>query len=385
MAGGALRGRAVDARGRPHADTIDATELFLTLLSGDADPALRAAFPGAVRAALAGDRAPLLRLKRRSFSIDAEPPPPGLLSTALYTATTCEELALPWPRSTPADPAARRRLAQATAAAIPDSAFAPFDRATVLGNDILRLCDRWAAAPAPPAFGPGPLPDVPVLLLEGEDDLRTPVENARRVAALFPRAALVIAPATGHSVLGSDRSRCADRAFARFLTGRAVAESCPRHRRDFPARPPPPRSLRELAPARSPRARAVAALAATLGDVAEDSLTALILDERDPDLARGGGLRAGRYRLDGRLRLHLHGLSFVPGVRVSGLLRRFGGRQSGRVRLFGPAVLDGVLSVRGRRVRGRLGGRPVSARLASGARAARVRAAAARLPGPAGR
>ena len=37
----------------------------------------------------------------------------------------------------------------------------------------------------------------------------------------------------------------------------------------------------------------------------EDALTRFIFDERDPDLARGGGLRAGRYRIDGDNRLHL--------------------------------------------------------------------------------
>jgi hypothetical protein len=338
-----------------------------------------------VRAALAGDGAPLLRLKRRSLSIDGAPPPPRLLSTALFTATTCEELALPWPRTTPADPAERRRLAELAVAAIPDAALAPFDRAAVLGNDILRLCDRWPAAPVAPAFGPGPLPDVPVLLLAGEDDLRTPAENARRAAALFPRSELVLAPATGHSVLGSDATGCAERAFAHFLAERPVSTRCPRRRRAFPATPPPPRSLRALAPGRAPRAQAVAALAATLSDVAEDATTGFVLAE-GRDLARGGGLRAGRYRLDRRVRLHLHGVVYVPGVRVSGLLRRFGGRsQAGHVRLSGPAVPDGALSVRGRRVSGRLGGRPVSGLLDPAGGAARLRVSVARLPEPAGR
>ena len=62
----------------------------------------------------------------------------------------------------------------------------------------------------------------------------------------------------------------------------------------------------------------------TLRDVAEDAVTELIFDPRDPDLARGGGLRSGRYRIDGENTLELDGVAFVPGVtltgRVSGLL-----------------------------------------------------------------
>src|SRR5262249_33924190 len=156
---------------------------------------LRAAFPGAVHSALDGDAAPLLRLRRRAFEVDAEPPPPRALSTAVYAATTCEEAPLPWSRATPPDPAERHAQAAARAATILDSAFAPFDRATALASDTLDLCERWPQAPAAPDFGPGPLPDVPVLMVEGEDDLRTPVENAERTAQLFPHARVLVAPA----------------------------------------------------------------------------------------------------------------------------------------------------------------------------------------------
>ena len=266
------------------------------LISGDFDPALRAAFPGAVRAALNGDRAPLLRLGRRSFSVEGEPPPPRLISTALFTATTCEEMRIPWPRTAPPDPAERRRQAEAAAALLPDQAFLPFDRASLLENDLLQLCDRWPASPVEPTFGPGPLPDVPVLLLEGEEDLRTPVEGAQRVAAQFPQAKLVVAPDTGHSALGSDASGCTERAFGQLLPRSARVDH-------LPARPPRVPAHAAAADARCARSRrrtgvggtrgrALTALALTLRDVGEDSLTSFILDERDPDLARGGGLRA---------------------------------------------------------------------------------------------
>ena len=383
MKGGDVRGQVVDPHGRRRPARLSRGELFLMLIAGDFDPALRAALPGAVRAALDGDTMPLLRLGRRSFSVEGEPPPPRLLSTALFTATTCEEMRFPWARAAPPDPVQRRHDAAASAALIPDTAFFPFDRVSLLDNDLLQLCDRWPAFPVEPVFGPGPMPDVPVLLLEGEDDLRTPVEGAQRVAAQFPRAQLVVAPSTGHSALGSDASGCAEQAFAHFFRSQPVSTACPRRRREFPASPPPPRRLTRVpvtAGVGGLRGRALTALALTLRDVGEDTLTRFIFDERDPDLARGGGLRGGRYRLDGDNRLHLDDVKFVPGVRVSGFVRRFGAqRQSGRLRLGG--TVDGVLSLRGRRVSGRLRGERVRAVLSARTATSGLQAAAARLPG----
>ena len=213
-----IRGRVIDRQGRARVRRLTRADVFSILIAGDFDPVLRAAFPGSVRAALHGDPTPLLRLRRRAAAVDAEPPPNARpFSTALYAATSCEEAPLPWDRSTPPNPGERHRQAAARAAQIPESDFEPFDRATSLASDVLNLCERWPNAPLAPDFGPGPLPDVPVLLLEGEDDLRTPVENAQRVGAQFPQSSLVVAPATGHSVLGNDLSGCTDRAVKSFF------------------------------------------------------------------------------------------------------------------------------------------------------------------------
>jgi pimeloyl-ACP methyl ester carboxylesterase len=367
LARGPLRGRVVGRRGRARVERLTRVDVFSIMLAGDFDPSLRAAFPGSVRAALSGDATPLLRLRRRAFEVDAEPPPPRFLSSGVYAATTCEETLLPWARATPPDPRERHRQAAAYAATIPDDEFEPFDRATALASDTLNLCERWPQAPAAPEFGPGPLPDVPVLLLEGEDDLRTPVENARRVAEAFPRASLVVAPATGHSALGSDFSGCTERAFARFFEGRAVPARCPHTRRSFFPSPPPPRRLGDVQPLQGESGRlgrTLAAVKLTLRDVAEDSVTELIFDPTDPDIARGGGLRTGHYRIDEHNTLELDGVTFVPGVTLSGRLEHFGQRsERGRLRVSGRAAPHGLLMLNGQAARGRLGGHRVRARL----------------------
>ncbi len=145
---GRLRGPLVDAQGRTRTRSLGRNDLLGILIAGDFDPALRAAFPGAVRAGLRGDAAPLLRLSRRTFTVDGDPPPPRILSAALYAATSCEETPFPWARNTPPDPAVRRRDALLAVTARPDSVFLPFDRATVLDSDLMTLCGRWAVAAA---------------------------------------------------------------------------------------------------------------------------------------------------------------------------------------------------------------------------------------------
>ena len=367
--GGAIRGTVVDARGRHRSERLTSVDLFSVLLAGDFDPTLRAAFPGMVDAALRGDVAPMLRLRRRAIEIDAQPPPPRVLSSALYAATTCEEIPMPWPRATPPDADERHRVAAANAATIPDSEFEPFDRQTALASDTLELCESWPAAPVAPDLGTGPYPDVPVLLVEGADDLRTPVENAEREARSFPRGRLVVVPDTGHSAIGADVYGCAQRAFARFIQRRRVPDGCRRRPHSFPAEPPPPRRLSSILPLRKTRGvrgRTLAAMKLTLIDVFKDSLSALVFGAGETDRARGGGLRAGRYRIGTHNTAKLHGVAYVPGVTVTGRIERFlTPRERGRLRIGGTGAPHGVIRVDGFRLTGRLGGRRVSANLRS--------------------
>jgi hypothetical protein len=223
---------------------------------------------------------------------------------------------------------------------------------------------------------------VPVLLIEGEDDLRTPVENARRVADLFPRSRLLVAPEIGHGALGLDFSGCTNAAFGRFMQGKRFTTRCASGPRTFPALAPPPGGLGTVRRARGVagiRGRVLTGIALTLRDLIDDALTVLIPDPHDPDLARGGGLRSGRYRIDARDTLWLRRLAFVPGLRLSGRVKNLGLRtQRGRIRVHARgAIPGGVVAIRRGVVRGTLGGRRVRARLSPAVAEDAVRAAAA--------
>ena len=360
---GPLKGALPDRSGRPRAHTISRYDVFSTLVSGDFEASLRTDYPGAVKAALGGDPAPLLRLKRRSIALESGGFAPEELSTALYAATTCEEARLPWPRGTPF--AQRRPQAAAAAAALAPALIAPFDGATVLGSDVIDLCSQWPESTRDPTPGPGPLPNVPALLVEGADDLRTPLETARTVAAGLPRAKVVTVAGVGHSPGSAGLSRCGERLAARFFAGRQVSAAC-RDVRTLAPSGVPPRTLKGLAP--------VAAVGATIDDIVDDVAFA---DSR----GRGTGLRSGRYVLGRDLRLQ--GLSYVPGLKLTGRIARFESdkRRRGDVRVSGPRGYRGVLRFRGRSVSGRLGGRRVGARLVLGA-AARSAGSASAPYGP---
>lgn len=64
-----------------------------------------------------------------------------------------------------------------------------------------------------------------MLLLSGRDDMRTPVENARQIAARYPRATVIEFPGVGHSVLYNDFGTCSGLVIARFLSV-AVRRGC---------------------------------------------------------------------------------------------------------------------------------------------------------------
>ena len=340
-----LRGSVIDGRGHAIHASLDESGLLGLLLDGDFDRYLRAALPAAVRDALGGDPAPLLRL---TLDAGAGSSSTSSDSDAVYLATTCEDGAVPWPAGTPLQQ--RHAAENASAAAIPDSAFAPFDRASALALGLADLCRGWPEAPiAQPLLS---LPSTPTLILSGDEDLRTPRADALALARRLPGAHVVEVPDAGHGVLFSDPTDCAERAVAAFVGG-LVPGNCRFHPPVAAALGLTPRRLSELHGAghiRGLPGRTVAAALRTLDDASEQLIEQVALGVSAPQPF--GGLRGGTATLEGSRGLRLRAYAYVPGVTVSGLVpsrtTRFtltiGGRAAARGRLVvSRAGVAGVL------------------------------------------
>lgn len=361
LARGAFKGRVYGVDGRPRPQSFGRNRLFATLLSGDFDASLRAEYPTVLRSALRGDVAPIIRLADRAARVEGGGNDPAFLSPTLYTATVCTEQAFPWDWN--ADPLTRLKQARDRVDANGAQYLYPFDAQTAYGSDEINLCSRWPAVKRPALPPPGPVPDVPTLLVSGKDDLRTPLEGASKLAALFPRGTLVAVAGTGHSVYGSDLSGCANGALGAFFNGGKIPE-CKRAMARIRPDGPIPASLAEVKPAAAPgrRGRTVAAAALGVFDVLEQGADALLTNPFG--VIHGGGLRGGTFR-ELRSTIVLRNLVYVPGVRLSGTLSQ-GGKAV--LRVAGPLAAHGTLQIAGHRVTGVLDGRPVHGRIGSIAR-----------------
>ena len=366
LASAPLRGSVVGPRGRHRETRLNRQELLFTLLASDGSPFNRADFPAAVVSALHGDAAPLLRLKRRATKLFSAIYP-RYASAATAAAATCEEAQFPW--AWRASPAERAEAAHRAETQLGPAVADPFDPGTLVRSDVMRLCGRWPTASPGPPPEPGPMPDVPVLVVANSTVIGSPVETAARVAARFPRSRLLVN--SEFATLGV----CGERAVRRFMRAEPVQDRCPRAGPLIPATAPLPASLKELAPwpgVPGSRGRLVRAFAVTFADLVDDFFASFFLN---PDalfgrhVFRGGGLRGGSYVLNDEL-LSLRRYEFVPGVRLTG--RWLGGvqpRSQGPLRVDGPGRLDGVIRLGATdkdlmaRVRGRIAGSPFRVRM----------------------
>jgi pimeloyl-ACP methyl ester carboxylesterase len=352
----ALSGSVYDGTGHRHAATMGEADVFNVLLAGDLNPALRALLPAAVQSALHGNTDPLLRLKALAEGLIPNVPlqPKGSQAereaneeedNALFLATSCEEKPFPWQRS--AAPATREAEARAALHALPSGDFYPFDAATVWADSLVPVCLDWPnAAPAPPAAGP--LPNVPTLILSGEQDLRTPTSGARRIAAEIPDAQLLVVPYTGHSVIGSDFSGCASLAVAAFFGGSAV-QPCKPEPNPFSPTPITPTKLAYVQPVpglRGNRGRTLTAVLDTIVDLERQLIGATLqVEQKLPTGSSFGGLHGGYAKLSASA-VDLHAFTFVPGVTLSGTLPAKEGKlQSITIHVSGTAATHGTITL----------------------------------------
>jgi pimeloyl-ACP methyl ester carboxylesterase len=199
---------------------LDGVKLFDTIVTYEfADPDYTAVLSG-LHEARNGDPNPLLGLEANVHR--AAGAPPELFSAGLHAATLCADLRLPWASSTPV--AARPALLARRVKPLPEKAFWPFTRATATRNGLIATCLQWPPTPlvpSPPLTSK--LPPVPVLLVNGDRDLSTPVEWAREEARLAPRGKLVIVHGASHSIQSREAGSAGRAAVFSFLLGPATA------------------------------------------------------------------------------------------------------------------------------------------------------------------
>jgi pimeloyl-ACP methyl ester carboxylesterase len=370
-----LSGSIYDGAGVRHASRIAESGLFDIIEAGDLNPALRALLPAAVHSALHNDPDPLLRLQLLSeglvpntlrASAHTAAAQSQELNEAVFATTICEETNFPWQRT--ASPATRRSEALAYLHAKPASDFYPFDSRTSFEDGFTTECVDWPdAAPPPPAASP--LPNVPTLILSGEQDIRTPTANALGVAAQIPDAQMLVVPFTGHSVIGSDITSCASKAVAAFFAA-ALVQPCAPTTNVFA---PTPVTPTKLAYVRSPAGlsgrpgKTLVAALDTIVDFERQTISATLqADERLPSGSSFGGLRGGYARLTSQGAI-LHDLSFVPGVELSGAFPvRNSALQTSTIQISGSEASDGTMRIGtgATRVTGTLGGERYSVSVA---------------------
>jgi pimeloyl-ACP methyl ester carboxylesterase len=353
MADGPLTGSVYDLEGKRKKGSVDSAKLFTLLLIGDFETRLRTVVPSAVRSAALGDPAPLLRMADL-IEPPTNPQAPELteFSTGLWLATVCAELPFPWDPDAPESE--RRSQAIARAAGLDAAQFQPFANNTALGWDMIEMCQNWPVSRRP-AVGDLSAVTAPVLLVNGRIDLRTPLENAQRMAARLPNATVLPIKEVGHSVAGADPTGCAQGAIDDFLRGTAVTQ-CKNGGDRMKIRPLAPTNADKLSPSTGTsgkRGRTVRAVDLTIHD---------IIDELELFYAERGGLRGGHYNFDDDGNVILKALVYVPGVKLSGKLGGF--TFQGVLRVSGSKASRGSLRIGPKGlVTGTLDGRAVRSRI----------------------
>ncbi len=373
----ALSGSVYDGAGKRHSSSLTEQGLLGILEAGDLNPALRALLPAAVRSALRNDPDPLLRLHLLAEGLIPDVPPEGTtgessaeIDEALFAATSCEETPFPWQRT--ASSAARLAEALDYLHAQPSSDFYPFDEVTAFSNSLVGACAGWPDASTPPP-APGALPDVPTLILSGEQDLRTPTADARSVAARIPDAQLLLVPFTGHSVIGSDLSDCASLAVSAFFAGGVDGgqiQPCAPSANQFSPTPITPTSLAHVRPPyglSGHPGRTLVAVLDTLIDLNRQVIAATLqADQKLPSGSSFGGLRGGYAKLTSSAAV-LHDFSFVPGVQLSATFPvKDGELQTTDIRISGVDASRGIVRFGSgtENITGQLGGKGFDVNLA---------------------
>lgn len=310
-----ISGTAPDSDGIPLETTVNVSQLFLLMTNLGNSPITYRDLDAATRAWFeSGDALPLLRLSSEydtPFISDAID-----FSYGQYQDLVCEEYPLHYDLTAP--PAQRRRQ---YARAIEDARqnrpdlFAPFTVDEALASNAnftpLATCLDWpepiAAYPQGDPLPANPMfPNVPTLVLSGDLDSVTSVEDAAQVAELFPNVQHLIVPNLTHVTAwffsdvgylpdGGDTTHCVQDIVRRFIKQLSAGDTrCIRDVRPIRTVAKFARSVDELKPldtlsgnqANNAKLRIATGALETVGDVFSRFLITFGI---------GGGLRGGEY------------------------------------------------------------------------------------------
>ncbi len=225
-----IRTTAPDGYGYEVPVTLTPRRLLDTLLYTDVTAGYMRAVPAALAAMLRGNPRPLARMvaEVEGASTDAVPgkmaiPRPNDelrgFSEGAYLAYACSDYPQLWDKD--AGRAERERQFALAIAELSPAVTKPWTPQEWASSEffVYDYCIGWPKPTvAEPPFPGGAYPNVPVLVLNGDLDLRTDVYQARIVADNFPNSTYVEVPNAGHVTAIYDVDRCASAIARRFIT-----------------------------------------------------------------------------------------------------------------------------------------------------------------------
>ena len=341
---------------------IDGETMLSLAFESDLSSGISSELPTAVDAALAGQMLPLERLVFLD-TLSNSATTSGDVNIALLLATDCGDGPFPWQ---PGDaPDVRAADLNAAIATFPPGASGQF------GTWAYDSLSAWTCVDWPPpsggaALGPGPLPNVPVLVLSGDRDIRTPTSGAVTIASRFAQGHVLVVPGAGHSVL--NHSVCAATAVRNWLNGATPPAVCTK----FSLYVPPVGLWRRSVAATPPVARLAGLPGRTLAAVLQslhDAEDIWILTRNSQTTI--DGLTAGTATPFPTGALRLQAFSAAAGLTLTGTvtlkLDPYGQpvvpltAAGGTLTVGGNGASHGTLHLSGNRLTGTLARRPVTA------------------------
>ena len=193
---------------------IDGRSLLDLAIAADLDAGVAVELPAAVKAALDG-RPRLLEHVAALVGQQSS----GDVNQAILYATTCNDGPFPWAGHADRDATCTARARDCGRGG---AALCGFGSWAACGTAA--ECVDWPAGPAPAPTGK--LPDVPVLVLAGDRDVRTPWRDGVTVTARFRQGRMLVAPGVGHMAVSS--STCVNGAVRLWLSAGVPPARCRR-------------------------------------------------------------------------------------------------------------------------------------------------------------